>query len=460
MTEIGRSAPWPLAAAQVVRSFYPEAALHMSDAHVRALPISDTPVDVSRSPEVVYHSSKKPLHHVRGFHMKAVEPLANVSAEELLGLLAGDAFLDHVLPADGGGDGDHILPAEGGGGGASCPALRRWHYYAATNDSSAAVAAVRRSIPMASLLERRLVSMAGAPLHSENLWIGGGGVSAWAHYDASWNAFLQLRGTKRWLLVDPVMAESRLAPYSFLHPAFRRTQLHPTTLSGGDGGSVNGSERAEGEDRDGLREVNLHAGDLLLLPPFIFHHVTAASSVTIAFNMWACDGATRRVQRLVERGARSIGLPPPTLERMSRESKAACVEAAAIELVVAAELAPTADAARAWIAGRMRERWRPVLQRYPRGLGRLRRYCATGKAREARRTLAAVHGTPADWARAVEDAAGALRAVRDAGGEALETANLIEQAALDALSDARTAGSFLIHCFLDEDSGSTVTSPS
>jgi len=47
----------------------------------------------------------------------------------------------------------------------------------------------------------------------------------------------------------------------------------------------------------------------------------------------------------------------------------------------------------------------------------------------------------------VARAAAALRALAHVGGDVLETPNLVEQAALDVLGDARTAGSFLTHCF-------------
>lgn len=105
------------------------------------------------------------------------------------------------------------------------------------------------------------------------------------------------------------------------------------------------------------------------------------------------------------------------------------------------------DEARVWLHTRMTTRWKPVGSRYPKAMRKLERFCAPGEAAAARSALAAVH-TPAEVAPAVRDAAAALRALRRLGGDALETANVVEQAALDVLQDVRTTGSFLTHCFI------------
>ena len=93
------------------------------------------------------------------------------------------------------------------------------------------------------------------------------------------------------------------------------------------------------------------------------------------------------------------------------------------------------DEARVWLHTRMTTRWKPVGSRYPKAMRKLERFCAPGEAAAARSALAAVH-TPAEVAPAVRDAAAALRALRRLGGDALETANVVEQAALDVLQDA------------------------
>lgn len=170
--------------------------------------------------------------------------------------------------------------------------------------------------------------------------------------------------------------------------------------------------------------------------------------------MWALDEQTRLVQRLTDNAAsRLLGLAPMNATAVAplvppREARAAMVEAVATSLVATtfAESVPTPAEARAWIAERMARRWQPVRARYPKGLGKLRRFCAEGEAARARATLAAAH-LPATTGESVQQAAEALRALRSRGGDSLEAANLVEQLAFDALGDAREAGSLLLHCF-------------
>ena len=123
------------------------------------------------------------------------------------------------------------------------------------------------------------------------------------------------------------------------------------------------------------------------------------------------------------------------------------MEHAAISLVLDAMQLHSRDEARVWLHTRMTTRWKLVGSRYPKAMRKLERFCAPGEAAAARSALAAVH-TPAEVAPAVRDAAAALRALRRLGGDALETANVVEQAALDVLQDVRTTGSFLTHCFI------------
>ena len=122
------------------------------------------------------------------------------------------------------------------------------------------------------------------------------------------------------------------------------------------------------------------------------------------------------------------------------------MEHAAVSLVVDVIQLGNRTEARAWLHQRMGSRWKAVDSRYPKAMRKLARFCAPGEAAVARSALAAAH-TPEEVAPAVQDAAAALRALRVLGGDALETANVVEQAALDVLQDVRTTGSFLTHCF-------------
>ena len=91
-------------------------------------------------------------------------------------------------------------------------------------------------------------------------------------------------------------------------------------------------------------------------------------------------------------------------------------------------------------------RWQTIRARYPKAMLKLRRFCAGGESARARAAWAARY-TPAGTDAAIQGVAADLRALREQGGDGLEMANFVEQAALDVLDDVRTTGSFLTHCF-------------
>ena len=226
----------------------------------------DMPVDRSLTPDVTYYNAKKPLAAVKGWNRINTERLHNMSLASLLQQLRVDTFRRKFIA-----EGDDRCAAH------------TWHKFSAANGSTT-MAEFRARLQNTSI-PKLFDSMApNLTLHSENVWIDGGGVSSFNHYDASYNAFLQIVGTKRWLLINPQAAE-RLEPNSFLHPHFRRTQRHPNVLfdGAGDGGG-GGSSDGGSSNGEGIREIWLRPGQVLLLPPFLFHHVTATSDVSLAYN--------------------------------------------------------------------------------------------------------------------------------------------------------------------------------
>ena len=129
------------------------------------------------------------------------------------------------------------------------------------------------------------------------------------HFDASANLFVQVRGRKRFVLVDPIHWDAlRLHPQ--LHPANRQSRVVGSGIGhgedgGGGGGGGGGGDRSDdrGEvnrarrdgaeplsgNEDGESEytrvvdpdrthgtyvVELGPGDVLYIPPFHFHEVT------------------------------------------------------------------------------------------------------------------------------------------------------------------------------------------
>ena len=279
--------------------------------------VLDTAVERSASPAVLYHSHKKPLAGVRGFHERSTEALHNVSTSLLLSLLearhAADAWRRTSV------DDAHDCPR------------RDWLYFSAPN-GTAPLEYARSQPELSALLDRiseLAATSAGAGrsvVHSQNLWLGGAGVTSWNHYDASHNAFAQVLGTKHFRLTAPETAESDLEPYSYHHPHFRRTQLPPVhsdldspcscrrRCGESECGPAN-LEDAAGSSRR-LMEAALTPGDVLLLAPFQFHHVTASSAVSLSLNAWAHDASMRRVQHIISSAGRRLGLLPIVSGRM------------------------------------------------------------------------------------------------------------------------------------------------
>ena len=121
----------------------------------------------------------------------------------------------------------------------------------------------------------------GPPVESKLfVWLGAN-TTAHCHHDASWNTYVQVLGEKRWLLWPP-SATRELKEHSALHPFARRSQLalpHNMTLHGLPAGAP------------APLEVVLRPGDVLHLPPYWFHHVTALEP-SLSLNLWKMsDGA-------------------------------------------------------------------------------------------------------------------------------------------------------------------------
>ena len=421
------------------------------------LPLEGARVERSSAPAIKYFSSKKPLAKVRGFEGRHTVTMSNLSISTLMALFerhAAEALWHR-----------HTTKQNG-----SCD-VREWHYCSATN-GSAALDWVRAWPFMASVLHQMKALAAAsartdnASVHSENLWLGAGGVTAFNHYDASHNAFAQVHGRKVFRITVPRAAEARLQPYSYLHPHFRRTQRSPVDSEIDSeippcqcacGASELPEARLEPGDVPGryqegdgeLLEAHLEPGDVLILPPFFFHHVSALEGLSVALNAWAHDAPMLRVQRAIGAAGRRLGLLP-MLHASAREVRAAVLEAAAVSLVRAVGASAAADnddeGARAWLHSTMVIRWQTIRARYPKAMLKLRRFCAGGESARERAAWAARY-TPAGTDAAIQGVAADLRALREQGGDGLEMANFVEQAALDVLDDVRTTGSFLTHCF-------------
>ncbi|CAG9463368.1 unnamed protein product [Pedinophyceae sp. YPF-701] len=106
------------------------------------------------------------------------------------------------------------------------------------------------------------------------LWMSGAGTVTSLHYDRSFSALVQVRGTKR-LLFFPPQALADLEPYPDDHIQRRRCRYDPTETS-----------KAAGRDV-GCWEAVLGPGDVVMFGPYWAHYtesVTASMSVTCRFD--------------------------------------------------------------------------------------------------------------------------------------------------------------------------------
>ncbi|KAL5473959.1 hypothetical protein EMCRGX_G028528 [Ephydatia muelleri] len=106
-----------------------------------------------------------------------------------------------------------------------------------------------------------------------NLWIGRRGITTHTHYDATFNFFVQLQGKKRFTLIPP---SEPMYLYPCLHPHYGHSQI--------DIAEPNLDQFAAYRPQPHIAEVG--PGDMLVVPPFWFHHVeTLEESVSV--NVWS-----------------------------------------------------------------------------------------------------------------------------------------------------------------------------
>lgn len=121
---------------------------------------------------------------------------------------------------------------------------------------------------------------------ASNVWLGGAGACATPHYDTDDNVFVQLAGAKRVLMWAP-----EHAPAFHLHPAH-----HPRARQAQVTDPLRVSASPPFDPRAlPAYEVVLRAGDVLFMPAFVLHHVTALSA-SVSVNVWTRSAAARAAQ--------------------------------------------------------------------------------------------------------------------------------------------------------------------
>lgn len=114
-----------------------------------------------------------------------------------------------------------------------------------------------------------------------NLWLGDQGIITHSHYDAQFNFFFQLRGRKRVTLIPP---GDDLLVYPCLHPHYGSLFPAPRV-------AATPQQELEGQQTCTRMKrptwvTELTPGDLLVIPPFWFHHVHTTEK-SMSLNVWS-----------------------------------------------------------------------------------------------------------------------------------------------------------------------------
>ena len=107
-----------------------------------------------------------------------------------------------------------------------------------------------------------------------NYWLGKENVTAYTHYDTSYNLHMVAYGQKKFIIFPPE-AYRELKLYPCLHQFYRQVQT-----------DINTSDLSDIIERlDGI-EVYVNPGEVLYIPPYWFHSVVTMTT-TISFNVWS-----------------------------------------------------------------------------------------------------------------------------------------------------------------------------
>lgn len=161
------------------------------------------------------------------------------------------------------------------------------------------------------------------------LWVSSAMAECNPHYDMPHNFFLQVAGTKTFVIAEPA-ASLLFRTHSYLHPYWRQAReksltsvaaiLSATDESDGMLNSVFGSQKSS----SGPWEVTLQPGDMLFLPAFYYHYVKSGPTGSTSLNMWVPSAAQACMDRIVK----SVPLPFEDAEDV--EIKAAKLAAVAV----------------------------------------------------------------------------------------------------------------------------------
>ena len=110
------------------------------------------------------------------------------------------------------------------------------------------------------------------------LWIGATNVSAVAHYDDVPNSYVQIQGSKRFLLIHP-----QYAPSMYLHAAATKSHRHSQII---DTSAEDILSKFPKFGKVKFLEAIVHPGDVLFMPAFWIHEVLALST-SVSVSIWS-----------------------------------------------------------------------------------------------------------------------------------------------------------------------------
>ena len=200
------------------------------------------------------------------------------SAVNVMHSIGSDAFFQHAFP-----ESDCHRYRTG------CqPELSTHSYY--SNDLGQDFLSLLPELPRLSLLSPTLSLNASAV----KLWIGPRGTITPTHNDAFHNVFVQIKGSKKFLMFPPSL-HRHLHIYPALHPMHQQSQIriNKTNLQQNDR-YPNFKLWSESGQSSPLH-VSLQAGEVLYIPPMWYHRVQATSP-SASLNVWTPVAARQRTE--------------------------------------------------------------------------------------------------------------------------------------------------------------------
>lgn len=260
----------------------------------------------------------------------------------------------------------------------------------------------------------------GAADSGQNVWIGGAGVTASAHYDTSDNMYLQLDGQKTFYLSKIESAHE----HSLLHPHFRRAQVEPKVDL----------------------VARLEPGDVLYLPPYMYHRVVSdTEGLSMSVNTWTTNPLTNDIAKLTNYALQGWIIPA---EGWSTLQKTAMLDRIFKRVLEVAGYPHPSK----WIHEMTLRRWRVVFRTMEPSTDKtVLSFCSSNvKGRAAMLSalnIASTEETIVAVSDQVSQGLNALEGMDGHGAKDIEAGNILEALAYGTFQDVNLVANLFLHCF-------------